>query len=614
MNIIQKIEDIQRNKREMVKEIHALLDNDICIDSERLNLVADLVADLKPVQARLEKLQSQGVEIEKAIAILQEAIAEDPLLWGDVRDRLQPAQAIAEGSSLTSIGKGEEVHCDQAPTSEQIFDAECLPQQSEDGAIKDRLAQKFGIDAQDNATDATLCDRIDKLVRDRIATSGSYFDFDDSIDKLGLWGAVEKWLNEFELEELMNQVLGYLLRRKEPVSFAEICEEVKGLGATQIAEALNNLKEEGSVVEISENPWMWSIKSSQDTPVDEPDKSEIADLEGSPIVELNSTLTYQKRGDEIVANLKCFTQRLAKDWAGMLILWGCRAEVRKTGAADIKWEVKIGNITFERLDILNRNHQHPSDVVPAPSTYNKAKKQTPFAPHGTGDATVPEEVNETEQAEVGAPINPDTTPDVPLDLMALNDAELQRLEDDLAGYSPSESQRVAPPSTEDLAPSPYASELFKTLEAGTVVQALPYSDDPGHPYKKNTSRTGVVKYVTEKNGKLYAVVEEMTKGGKTAGPAQYNLEAVEIVSEAKRLEGQLVLGDSDAEEQNQQHFKVNDRAIVTAKLGDRKKDTDLIGKTVILKLCNGNSCTAFVEGDSEEALHFLFYEEIEQAA
>ncbi|HBE34005.1 MAG TPA: hypothetical protein DD990_22590, partial [Cyanobacteria bacterium UBA11368] len=69
--------------------------------------IAELVVKLQEEQAKLERMEARVEKYEEAIAFLQEAIAEDPLLWEDVRDRLNPAdevEAIAK-SDLTSVEK-----------------------------------------------------------------------------------------------------------------------------------------------------------------------------------------------------------------------------------------------------------------------------------------------------------------------------------------------------------------------------------------------------------------------------------------------------------------------------------------------------------------------------
>lgn len=69
------------------------------------NAIAELVAKLQEEQAKLERMEARAEKYEEAIAFLHEAIAEDHLLWGEVRDRLQPSSInSSEAGYQISIG------------------------------------------------------------------------------------------------------------------------------------------------------------------------------------------------------------------------------------------------------------------------------------------------------------------------------------------------------------------------------------------------------------------------------------------------------------------------------------------------------------------------------
>jgi len=86
--------------------------------------IAELVVKLQEEQAKLERMEARVEKYEEAIAFLQEAIAEDPLLWDEVRDRLNPPADEAEAIAIIN---GAIPGLLDSPTSEQIFDAECSP-------------------------------------------------------------------------------------------------------------------------------------------------------------------------------------------------------------------------------------------------------------------------------------------------------------------------------------------------------------------------------------------------------------------------------------------------------------------------------------------------------
>lgn len=124
------------------------------------------------------------------------------------------------------------------------------------------------------------------------------------------------------------------------------------------------------------------------------------------LVELTPTLSYQRKhdGEIVCAYLGCVNQKLAKDWAECLVLWGCRAEVRKakrlTGA-DIKYEVKIWNASIQQLDRVAANHTSPFQSVPAPQTTRQApekKNETAPNPSALNGGATSDEKNDADNA------------------------------------------------------------------------------------------------------------------------------------------------------------------------------------------------------------------------
>ena len=122
-------------------------------------------------------------------------------------------------------------------------------------------------------------------------------------------------------------------------------------------------------------------------------------------VNLNRTVAYQRRhdGEIICAYIGSANQKLAQNWAGTLELWGCRVEVRKAkrmSAADIKWEVKIWNISAKQLQQVADNHTSPFQSVPAPQTTRLApEKKNADQPNPSAPAGGEQNAAETPKSE-----------------------------------------------------------------------------------------------------------------------------------------------------------------------------------------------------------------------
>lgn len=123
------------------------------------------------------------------------------------------------------------------------------------------------------------------------------------------------------------------------------------------------------------------------------------------LVTLNSTVAYQRKrdGEIICAYLGTSSQKLAKDWAELLILRGHDTEVRKAkrlSGEDIKWEVKIKRISLEALQRLNEQHSSPFEpaINPEKKPDSPSAEPTPNSAPTNSDADGTDSIAESSSA------------------------------------------------------------------------------------------------------------------------------------------------------------------------------------------------------------------------
>jgi len=125
---------------------------------------------------------------------------------------------------------------------------------------------------------------------------------------------------------------------------------------------------------IAEDPLLWEDVRDRLTPSEQIFDAEADSQEVEQEVEaiaLPPTIIWNGNG---VARLGCAKQKLAKDWAKLLTLWGCATSVVKVecfSEKEIKWEVAILGITRSQLETLAKAHTSPHAEVPTRAGSNK---------------------------------------------------------------------------------------------------------------------------------------------------------------------------------------------------------------------------------------------------
>ena len=137
----------------------------------------------------------------------------------------------------------------------------------------------------------------------------------------------------------------------------------------------------------------------------------------SSFLKLNETVAYirknggQSDGEIMSAYLGCATQKLAKDWAECVKLWGAtQTEVRKPQRiTDAKWELKIWGLSFFKLTRLAEFHKSSGEAVPqAESTKKQPKKSDNIAeksPSDNGETPLPINLNLTDEGHEEKPLS-----------------------------------------------------------------------------------------------------------------------------------------------------------------------------------------------------------------
>lgn len=290
------------------------------------NAIAELVAKLQEEQAKLERMEARAEKYEEAIAFLHEAIAEDHLLWGEVRDRLQPSSInSSEAGYQISIGDIRYVEALEATLATDaalsiingaipgLLDSPMSdPQQQSPtiiwdgsgvarlGCAKQKLAKEWkdlltlwGCTAEvikaESFSDKEIKwevaianitrSQLETLAKTHtsphaeVPTPGRKVERDADIERECLQSPSSEQIFDAEClpvealastgddKDLPSFILGYL-ESVGSSDFADICQ-ARGLefcDDDEIANTLESLKAEGRIFEISEDPWLWSVR------------------------------------------------------------------------------------------------------------------------------------------------------------------------------------------------------------------------------------------------------------------------------------------------------------------------------------------------------------------
>jgi len=376
---------------------------------------------------------------------------------------------------------------------------------------------------------------------------------------------------------------------------------------------------------IAEDPLLWEdVCDRLNPPADEveaisiieaipdsPTSEQIFDAECLPEIVVSAgsaRIVFQEDSEEAIAlpptiiwngngvvRLGCAKQKLAKEWAELLTLWGCATSVVKVECfsdKEIKWEVAIANITRSQLETLAKAHTSPHAEVPTRAGSKVAESDNNDEVSATGAIQVKslEDVNndvldgniiknpivvplssgesldsvlkkleserndqvvaivdqESSDGETEGDRLQSPSPDQAFEHPVVNSATVEEV---LEGASPlslkdeqiDELEQVLgaiAPSIDDIAddkPSAYAEEMALKIKPGTKLKSLPFPADPKH--KSSRKRTGVVRRLEREGAYIYAFVSELTEAGNDSRhTAFYNLEAVEIVEEAPAID------------------------------------------------------------------------------
>ena len=326
---------------------------------------------------------------------------------------------------------------------------------------------------------------------------------------------------------------------------------------------------------IAEDPLLWEDVRDRLTPSEQIFDAEADSQEVEQEVEaiaLPPTIIWNGNG---VARLGCAKQKLAKEWAELLTLWGCATSVVKAECfleKEIKWEVTIANITRSQLETLAKAHTSPHAEVPTRAGSKATEGDRVDADNDDEVSATQEDggaiqvkkleavkdfekykaqavaIVDRESSDGEADIERDRLQSPSPDQVSDHPINSATVEEVLGGASPlslkdeqlDELERalIAAPSIDDIAddkPSAYAEEMAQKIKPGSKLRSLSFPADPKHKFSRK--RTGVVRRLEREGAYIYAVVSELTETGKDSRhTAFYNLEAVEIVEEAPAID------------------------------------------------------------------------------
>lgn len=219
--------------------------------------------------------------------------------------------------------------------------------------------------------------------------------------------ALQTQLEELrQAEQTATQLLAALadtLPRFEKLgAIARIKEAVMGMfGAPKFENFMTEVP--AAISPTTEEIFDTECLPQDETPAEPTVEETVEQVNYIELVQVNPTLAYQRKrdGEIVCAYLGCVNQKLAKDWAETLELWGCGTEVRKAkrvSGADIKWEVKIWKISSDRIDTLALAHTSPFAGVPSASKAPE-KKPAPDAQAGLSSQNSGEQSAERNSVE-----------------------------------------------------------------------------------------------------------------------------------------------------------------------------------------------------------------------
>ena len=288
--------------------------------------------EITTLETQLTALQTQLEELRQAEDIATQLLS----TLADTLPRFEKLGAIARIKSalLGLFGETDAPKLENfmnevpaaKPTTEEIFDAEVLPQQAQErrNPVRDRFSKVLGFEYRDCSL---------SFVRDYLLNNSETFmqaAHWESLTGKAFWDACDAYLDKYEAKKAESR----------QTTIEDAIAEVQQQPAEPAAPA---------TVEPAAEPEQMSAYIEQ--------------------IFLTRTVAYQKKhtGEIVCAYIGSANQKLAQNWADCVQLWGCEAEVRKAkrmSAADIRWEVKIRKISKAQLDQIAANHTSPFQSVP----------------------------------------------------------------------------------------------------------------------------------------------------------------------------------------------------------------------------------------------------------
>lgn len=461
--------------------------------------IAELVVKLQEEQAKLERMEARVEKYEEAIAFLQEAIAEDPLLWEDVRDRLNPAdevEAIAK-SDLTSVEKDVLSVLERNRDAQEDVSKIALPPTiiwngngvARLGCAKQKLAKEW-------AELLTLWGCATSVVK---AESFS--------DKEIKWEVAIVNITRSQLETLAKAHTSP--HAEVPTRAGSKATEGDRVDADNDDE-VSATQEDGGAIQVKK---LESVKNDQAMSAVLDVASNILDTYWELDTDWLDNSDFEDYPRALVS--KAFDWLLDKGFVTFdeKIGWQLTQEYRRFNLDDI--------VTFDYEKAVKDFEKYKAQavaIVDRESSDGEADIERDRLQSPSPDQVSDHPINSATVEEVLGGASP----------LSLKDEQLDELERAL----------IAAPSIDDIAddkPSAYAEEMALKIKPGTKLKSLSFPADPKHKFSRK--RTGVVRRLEREGTYIYAFVSELTETGKDSRhTAFYNLEAVEIMEEAPAID------------------------------------------------------------------------------
>lgn len=536
--------------------------------------IAELVAKLQEEQAKLDRLNARVEKYEEAIAVLQEAIAEDPLLWDEARSRLQPAwlqDAIA--TETLSITNGAIPGLLDSPMSEQIFDAECLPKQEFptivwDGSGVARLGCAKQKLAKEWAGLLTLWGCSISVVR-----AESFSDKDIN------WEVAITNITRSQIEALAKAHTSP--HAEVPAPGKKKVGDQMSAQATEIASVGEKISESLGSSRVGDFdlgiplPWELALeilKRYRDLDAGNLDPADFEEYPEEMLEEAFSWLEdkgylsgfngsgwdldskyYGECLPELEIAIRDFEEIHGEEFA---LLGKAEAEAISCVAyAILTYHLEKKKLKSNVDQFIKRfprglieeaySWLEEKRCVEYPSSFEGARLIEPYCEEGKVALALEELLNNFEQ--LSPTVDEVLSGASPLNLPA---AQLDELEQALAG-----STTPSIDDDPDLSPSPYAEEMAAKIKVGTKLKSLPCPGDAKHKHSKK--RTGIVRRIERIGANIYAFVAELSEAGNNSRQtAYYNLEAVEILEDAPAIELAIHVAKEPAPNNNDfNHFE-----------------------------------------------------------